>query len=996
MFLFSLFCVLSYAQDMVYSTTISSESEVDLSSNAIDGSLTTNASIRANSGIALGIGAYSGHLELSYLSVLPANTTSYIKLETEDDILSSLLGGNLGGLLSDIVGVLLIGNQEFSVEARNGIDVTFETGSDVAGAFSSDEARITVDKDGNYFLVLTPDNSYDRIRLTNRVGALIGLSQTRNLDVYGSYYTDGGTSCGAPSYTSFSGNGLTLDLLSLGGAGVNNPNFAIDGNENTFSELGLGVIDIAADIEQTIYFNSPGDSDDYYYVQMAIEPSLLELGIANSIEVVGQNAAGTPVFSDTLTNLLDLDLLGLLENGQTAVIGFNPSEPIDRVTFRISSLLGVNLNQNIRIYEVFRAPERPVITATAENLNICTGSSTDLVAEIQHTNGVELRWYDAAQGGNLLATVNSGETFTTPILTNDTTYYVASAEIGCTEESPRTEVEVNVVDIPTANDISVLGDETPICSSNNVILVPSSSVEGTFSWYFDANKTNEITDGMVSAGATYEIDSNGVLTITGLTEAGGPYTYFVAVSDSLAGCENVPGDLQSVEVVVIDSNSSVSIDSNPNLTLDNLINIFNGANTVNVTGDVSGDVVAGEPISLAINGNLYDGVVEADSSFSIAVDAIDLVLDIDNTIEAFVQGLLCTVSDEIPVSLPDLPIDNILQVFCASDFAVLADLDVDLDDVVFFDSLLGGAQLDASTGLENGQVYFAGILNIPTSVLARVQITVEIIDVPTPTTDATTQTFCLSDDPVIADIQTDQTNVIFYDSASNGNTLDPFTPLEDSRRYYVASVENGCESSERLMITVNLTDDGSSAIFLTGESEEVCQNRTYTYATNSDKQDYVWVITGGMITEGGSSTDNFATVRWTEQSDTQISVSYADDSSCSPTKMLALDTEVISCGMVLGEEFSLVVFNEFSPNNDGFNDFFTVQGIEDYSNTVEIYNRNGNLVFKTMDYQNTWNGQANVKGVSDNGDYLPSGTYYYSIVIPELERNLVGWLQLAR
>ena len=990
------FCAFTHAQDKVYVDAISSEDEVTLSNNAIDSDLTTNATIRASSGLALGLGAYDGHLELTYPTTLPANTTSYLKIESEEDILSSLLGGSLGGLLSDIVGVVLIGNQEFSVEALNNTNVVQQASSSAANAFSSDEARVIMDKNGDYFLALTPSSPYDRVRLTNSMGSLIGLGQERDLDVYGVFYGDGDTPCGAPNYTSYSGNGISLDLLDLGGAGVTNPDLAIDGDRSTFSKLGLGIIDVAADVEQTIYFNSADDTNDNYYAEIGIDPSLLQLDIANSIEVIGQNGADAPVYSENLANLLDLDLLTLLQNGETVIIGFDPATPVDRVTVRLSSLVGVGIDQNIRIFDVYRAPATPVITSMADDLNICAGSSTTITAEVQNANNVELRWYDAAENGNLLATTNSGDAFATPILNSDTTYYVASAEIGCAQESPRTEVEVNVEPIPTAADITVLGNENAICSSNNVVLVPSSSINGTFSWYLDANKTTEITDGMVSGDVTYEIDDNGVMTITGLTEAGGPYNYYVAVKDDLAGCENVSGDLQSVEVNVVDVAKTISIDSNPMISLDGLLDIFNGTNTVDVTGTVSGDVIPGEPISLAVNGKLYDGVVAADSSFSVEVDALDLVSDLDNTLEAFLQGVLCTVSDEILVDLPDLLIDDVLQVFCAADFPTIADLQVGLGDIILFDALTDGLQLTAETPLVDGQIYFAGILDIPTSILARVQIEVTIVDVPTPTTNSTDQTFCNSDTPIVADIQTDQTNVVFYDSASGGDAIDPSSPIENGRSYYVAAVENGCESSERLMITTTLVDDGSSPITLTGESVKVCQNRSYTYVTNSGKEDYSWTVVGGTITEGGTSTDDFATVTWTELTNTDINVSYVDDSTCSPNKMMFLEVEVTTCGMVLGEEFCLKVFNEFSPNNDGFNDVFTVQCIEDYSNTVEIYNRNGNLVYKTADYRNTWDGMANVKGVLNKGDHLPSGTYYYSIQIPELERNLVGWLQLAR
>ena len=166
--------------------------------------------------------------------------------------------------------------------------------------------------------------------------------------------------------------------------------------------------------------------------------------------------------------------------------------------------------------------------------------------------------------------------------------------------------------------------------------------------------------------------------------------------------------------------------------------------------------------------------------------------------------------------------------------------------------------------------------------------------------------------------------------------------------------------------------------------------------SESNKDDYTWVVSGGTILDGGTLTDDFVSVRWTELQDTEVSVSYFDTDNCQSGEGTNLAIAVVSCGEVLGEEFALIVYNEFTPNNDGFNDFFKVKGLEVFSNTVEVYNRNGNLVYQTTDYQNDWNGIANVRGILNSGQHLPSGTYYYVIEIPELERNLSGWLQLAR
>lgn len=67
----------------------------------------------------------------------------------------------------------------------------------------------------------------------------------------------------------------------------------------------------------------------------------------------------------------------------------------------------------------------------------------------------------------------------------------------------------------------------------------------------------------------------------------------------------------------------------------------------------------------------------------------------------------------------------------------------------------------------------------------------------------------------------------------------------------------------------------------------------------------------------------------------------------------------------------------FTPNNDGYNDYFVINGIENYPNNhISIYNRWGNLVYEKQNYENNWDGYANVK--NHVGDRMLSvGVYYY-------------------
>ena len=528
----------------VYANSVALENNTDFSNRAVDGDPNTAANVRASSGLALGAGAYSGYVEIQFDNPVPANTTSFVKIATEDNLLPALLGGSLGGLLSDVLGSVLIGNQEFTIQAKNGNAIIMQGQSQNIGDFATNRLRIVSDNSGNFFIAITPNASYNRIRLRNRVGSLVGLFNTKTLSVFEAFYITGTSTCGAGSFTAFNGQGLNLDLLNLGGAGVTNPQNVIDGNPNNFSQLSLGILGVAASIEQTVFFDSPTQTDEEFNIRLQVNPSLLAVGVANNIEIIASNNA-TVVETRALNSLLNLDLLTLLQNGQ-AVIPFKPNAPANRITVRYSSLLNVQLTQSLDLYEIVKVPIPPVVNdAATQNAQICSGNTASLIAE--GTTGTEIRWYDAPVGGNLLQTVNSGATFTTDILTENTIFYAASAKVGCVEESRRIPVSVTVTDLPTAEDIQI-GSNIVACSGNTTIFPTSSIGEATIKYYTDQNKTQEIVSGFSGIpGVTFVKNSDGSLTISGLTSGTSPLSIFIGWE--INNCENAANDLAEVQVI---------------------------------------------------------------------------------------------------------------------------------------------------------------------------------------------------------------------------------------------------------------------------------------------------------------------------------------------------------------------------------------------------------------------------------------------------------------
>jgi len=640
----SIFCLLlvcSIGQNALGQTQTFATNLVDIDTDhvvngsfAVDGDLNTTAELEANSGLALGIGAYDSFIEIGYDTPVAANTTTFIRIDTQDELLRVLLGGGLGNLLGDVLGVVLIGNQEFTVEARSGTTTVLSADSSDPNTFDSPRVRVVTDVSGAMYIAMTPNQSYSSIRITNTIGSLLGLGNTRTLNVRGAFYNSGALACNDPLYTSYDGDGLSLDLLQLGGAGVNNPENAIDNDPNSFSELSLGVLDVAASIEQIVYFGVLSQPTEDFKISLRVDPTLLALGVVNNITFEAYNGP-TLVSSSSLSSLLNLDLLGLLQGGAVAQVPFDVAGPADRIVVRYTSLLGVNVFQRLDLYDVAITPGIPVIDAASENVEVCEGESASLVATTASA-GAELRWYDSEVGGNLLATTASGETFTTAALSEDTTFYVASFLAGCTEESGRVAVEVTVNPLPESGDITVVGFDLPICLPELLTIIPTATVNGSFNYYLDANGTLPITDGLVEDGITYSINADGELEVEGLTQADGPFRVYVSLVDAVTGCENAPGDLQVVDVI-FDGGPEPTIALDP-VTPDNIINAAEAGTTIALTGSVGGDAEAGDPVVVTVNTFEYPTTVAADLSFTVDVAGAQLVADNDLTVDASVTA----------------------------------------------------------------------------------------------------------------------------------------------------------------------------------------------------------------------------------------------------------------------------------------------------------------------------------------------------------------------
>lgn len=93
---------------------------------------------------------------------------------------------------------------------------------------------------------------------------------------------------------------------------------------------------------------------------------------------------------------------------------------------------------------------------------------------------------------------------------------------------------------------------------------------------------------------------------------------------------------------------------------------------------------------------------------------------------------------------------------------------------------------------------------------------------------------------------------------------------------------------------------------------------------------------------------------------------------------------------------NVVAYNWLSPNGDGVNDTWIIERIQNFpSNSVQVFDKKGDLVYQKDNYNNEWGGQSN------NGILVPDGTYYYLVKLktptrPAPKAEYSGYLMIKR
>lgn len=184
---------------------------------------------------------------------------------------------------------------------------------------------------------------------------------------------------------------------------------------------------------------------------------------------------------------------------------------------------------------------------------------------------------------------------------------------------------------------------------------------------------------------------------------------------------------------------------------------------------------------------------------------------------------------------------------------------------------------------------------------------------------------------------------------------------------------------------------------LVGQGANGCANYSTVFinANNNNSANVIPVVTpsvvclgdsamlsviGGNVPSWGAAANS---IYVTPTAPTNYTVNVVDLNGCNSNIVFHVGFDP-DCGVT--------VYNGFTPNGDGINDYFFIENIYKYpNNNVHIFNRWGNKLISFSRYNNAtnkWDGKV-------NGNVVASGTYYFLITNDNDKVLKKGWIEIT-
>jgi len=309
------------------------------------------------------------------------------------------------------------------------------------------------------------------------------------------------------------------------------------------------------------------------------------------------------------------------------------------------------------------------------------------------------------------------------------------------------------------------------------------------------------------------------------------------------------------------------------------------------------------------------------------------------------------------VNTPSAPEGNANQQFCQIENATLANISITGQNIKWYDTNFAAAVVPNTSLLEDNKTYYASQTVGCES--DRTPILIRVYDTPLPTGN-TNQQFCIDELATLENLMITGTNIKYYDSAIGGTIL-PETTLLENKSYYATQTLNNCESG-RFAIKVKIQD---TQIPLADSPQTFCvQQSASIKAITITGQNVKWF-------ENVSST-----IPVSESTILENGITYYASQTISncesdriPVQINILEPTEGNCINFVNE---LPYPKFFTPNNDGYNDHWTIDFAYLAPNSaIRIFDRYGKFI-KEVTINNSW-----------DGSYLglpePASDYWFSV-----------------
>jgi gliding motility-associated-like protein/uncharacterized repeat protein (TIGR01451 family) len=614
-------------------------------------------------------------------------------------------------------------------------------------------------------------------------------------------------------------------------------------------------------------------------------------------------------------------------------------------------------------------PATPTTTLASQ---VFCSSNNPTVANIQ-VNQSNVVWYNAENGGTPIAS-------TAALVSGDYFAALKDAATNC-ESSIRLKVTVTVgsSNVPTTNNAA-----QNFCSTSAPTFANIQVNESNVSWFNDP------------------IGGTAIPLTTALTSG----IYYGEITNPLTGCKSatrLPVTITIVNPMPTPTTSSLT-QNFCSVNAPKVSNIqVNESNVIWYSTATGGTEI---PATTGLASGTYYGVVASGSNCENPV-RLQVIVNVNT------PGIVTT--------------PRTSQTFCLSAAPTIESIVVNEANVVWYTSANGGTPLAANTPL-TATTYYAAALNNTTNGcdgVSRLGVAVSFENdalVPITTTDDTPCVF----QGITYSIANGKSDYLWTVEngtiTSGGGNADGTVTISWSDigpgKVSVAYI-NTCNERTTKSLNVNVATCSDLTITNTvsNPTPNFGEQITFTVTVNNVGQgNFINTIVSELLPSGfdlvsastTAGTYDLTTQLWTIPAlnagqsvvltivaEVLPSGNYTNVATVEISTPLDVDASNNSASVTV-VPVCLTVYNEFTPNNDGANDLFRIDCIESYpNNELKVYNRYGSLVYSKQHYENDWDGTANVSGVINRGDMLPTGTYFYVITIGDGTVKK-GWLSIMR